>query len=1196
MKHIIKTFGLLMAVVMSTGAFAATSRASVRNQAASRLPSIAGHIVAGNVAGTTTTTTGSSTASYLDNSECIEKYTDCIKSSDACGADFEECTTNVLFHAQMPKCLSVLYQCQPSGVDALFGTSAINALSDVSSQNSNGEVTRYTYPKSGSVLDQLIIGAGISNQFSTEQCVRSYTRCLNREDICGSDFELCTSQKEFKKQAVLCASTLARCQSAGKIELFGSVANADSLRPSGADARLFTMIENGQQLAALNAVKTCQKVTDNCLINACTKNPLRCVEGTSMATISAADFVTGANELTGATSSTQSIGGTDYTDNYLESLTGSDIRKMLKAQCLETIGANKYCHMAYREKSPSNKDLIDIDLQEDVFALAYAARKDSVNTKIQESLKKFDTRAKDACYETIKSCTMRSCGGGLGSVCFRLARTGTTGVHVNNTSTYQDIQSGCAAIVNADSNCIYAATSGGTDGYQYAYTDASTFDTLFPEYTGSESDPIGAVGKLNALLATSYNDAAIENMRKQCQTVALSCVKSMCGKDYVNCYRNRTDIVSGTYDTGSGSFDRSMNKMGGVLDYNIVIGLCMNNVKSSSVCEEHLKVATAEWRNSQYTDGDSWGSNNSVRDAWLGANTTAIDTNAASNSVVIACRASQTTNAAGADCSGTMEPINGACSGVMDEDGCVYDTPVTQAMSEYALTNGAKTLFQTLLVDVEKEAQATYNAKLTKEQHVCLSNNHGGIIGATGDNGSTFMWAKLKGNKVPKNYQMKGLKTSDFTASNDLYGSFCRMRVTIQSDDKNIQDNLGSAATAYFAVGDTFTCGSWIDQKTLDKITEKVAEQARKEAGEGSSKAKWAQTLATVAPALAAGTGGWFLADAVQKNNGSLGGILSGTSKKTTEKHNKAAENCLTEIDKARKAYYDAANQTNTVAATYFRTALDHAIKARSYARSAGADVSQITKFDMVKYADPVTKTQTQTVSGVYKNETLSWDQDDVKNIRDIINKIRVATISGNTDACGDKCKDALKKAETIMDVAYTSTPTRENADNITKSVKNAWDACNKSSSGEDKGYCKDEVPQATIDAMKLDIKTTNEDKLLSTDAEFTYTIDGERVDKSEVYQKFPGYLNELETACQKVEDEAGHSKAGLNAAVAGGAAVVAGLSGFLITKGVQKVKYENAADEAVKAWMEEVGDHITCYVGTEEVGTYGDPIALEIN
>ncbi len=81
MKHIIKTFGLLMAVVMSTGAFAATSRASVRNQAASRLPSIAGHIVAGNVAGTTTTTTttGSSTASYLDNSECIEKYTDCIK-------------------------------------------------------------------------------------------------------------------------------------------------------------------------------------------------------------------------------------------------------------------------------------------------------------------------------------------------------------------------------------------------------------------------------------------------------------------------------------------------------------------------------------------------------------------------------------------------------------------------------------------------------------------------------------------------------------------------------------------------------------------------------------------------------------------------------------------------------------------------------------------------------------------------------------------------------------------------------------------------------------------------------------------------------------------------------------------------------------------------------------------------------------
>ena len=42
-----------------------------------------------------------------------------------------------------------------------------------------------------------------------------------------------------------------------------------------------------------------------------------------------------------------------------------------------------------------------------------------------------------------------------------------------------------------------------------------------------------------------------------------------------------TDIVYGTYDTDSGKFNRSMNKMGGVLDYNFVIGLCMNTVKAA---------------------------------------------------------------------------------------------------------------------------------------------------------------------------------------------------------------------------------------------------------------------------------------------------------------------------------------------------------------------------------------------------------------------------------------------------------------------------------------------------------------------------------------------------------------------------------------------------------------------------------------
>ena len=861
MKNIIKALSLLSIFAVIPGAMAATSRVSMISRASPRLPSIAGYITA--VTNGTTTTTTSSTSLWGDV-DCINNYTDCITADDVCGADFEECTTNVLFHAQMPKCLNVLTQCSATGINSLFGTSAVTALSNVESTRVDGgvtEVVRYTYPLDGSILGQRIIGGAISNQLTTDQCVRRYTSCLQRDDVCGSDFELCTSQREFKKQAVLCASTLARCQNEGKKELFGSVENATALRPSGEDVRLKVMIDQGAQLAAMNAVKTCQRVTDNCLVSACLNNPWRCVEGTSMTKISAADFVGSATtEENTSTSKITKTGDTLTSDMDLYALTGSDIRKNLKAQCLETIGANKYCHMTYREKSPNNKDLMDIDLQEDVFSLAYAARKEMVNTKIQEELKKFDTKAKEACVETIASCAMRSCGGGIGSVCYSDART-SDGIAVNGKKTYGDIKSACAAIVNTDPNCIYAATA--SDGYEYAYINKTTFDTLFTEEDASatSADPIGAISYLNSLLATSYNDAAIENMRRQCKTIALSCVKSMCGTDYENCYRNRTDIMGGTYNTGQPRFDNSMNKMGGVLDYNIVIGLCMNTVTSSSVCEEHLKIAASDLR--RLSDTQSWGSAKTVRSAWIDSNTTKASLIENPDTVVIGCTVSQTSDKCP---SGIQEEPddNGQCIGIMDENGCIYDKEVTQNIADYNLTNTASTLFQQLLVDVEKEVQAKYNAKLTKEQNVCLANNNGGIMGAA-ENGSTFMWVKLNSNKVPKSYAVKGLTAKQFKASNDLYGSFCRARITVTSDDKDIQNVLSKkdGANVYFAVGDTFTCGSWIDDKTMAEISEKVGERKLCEEGYGvwdtktgkcsgmSTKEKIAYAWGTVAPALA---------------------------------------------------------------------------------------------------------------------------------------------------------------------------------------------------------------------------------------------------------------------------------------------------------------------------------------------------------
>ena len=174
MKNIIKALSLLSIFAVIPGAMAATSRVSMISRASPRLPSIAGYITA--VTKGTTTTTTSSTSLWGDV-DCINNYTDCITADDVCGADFEECTTNVLFHAQMSKCLSTLYQCSSNGINALFGTSAIDALSKVDTYETvDGvqEVKKYTYPTDGSVLGQLIIGGYFKQIDNRTMCSSLY--------------------------------------------------------------------------------------------------------------------------------------------------------------------------------------------------------------------------------------------------------------------------------------------------------------------------------------------------------------------------------------------------------------------------------------------------------------------------------------------------------------------------------------------------------------------------------------------------------------------------------------------------------------------------------------------------------------------------------------------------------------------------------------------------------------------------------------------------------------------------------------------------------------------------------------------------------------------------------------------------------------------------------------------------------------
>ncbi len=882
-----------------------SSRVGVVSAASRRLPSLS-NIVKTPVSAASTTTSSASTATgtgLISDTDCIDDYRECMKSDTACGPDFEECTTNVLFHGHMGECFSTLYQCSPAAIERLFGTSNLNALSDVANYvdgTNNTEIARYTYPTNGSVMGVDIIGAATRNKLNTSDCVKKYKRCLNKDNVCGEDFELCTSNDEFKKQAAMCDSTLARCQKEGFQQIFGE---AITTKPSNRklipnnDGDAHQWIEDGAALAAANAVNTCYKVVDNCFANACAKNPYSCVEDVDWSVVNAAQSV-GSADVNAVVGNYADANGNIQTGRQM----ATDVRKFFRAACTDTIGSNQYCYMTFNDgKKPSKTDLQDEDIREDIFGEAYASRKTILTTKVNELAKQFDTTARNKCIETFKSCAKQSCGGGSGAACYSRAFRGTSNQNsINNDTVYSDIENGCAAIVNTDANCRFmAAMQGATDTYTFNMGGSNdTFTTLFPKYTSGNADST-IVAALNADLSTAYNDVAIENMKKQCSNVVSNCVKSMCGTDYQNCYRNRNDIRVATYSTESNSFNRSMNKVGGVLDYTIVQGLCMSTVKSADACAESLAIAKVGLADGTADVTGTWGSGvSTVSNAWrnsgqnYGYGTT--------HEALV-----QETDANGKK---LCTCANGGKDVCGYEDGGNTDCQTASMIEkDIQLSNAAATsLFQTVLADIELEAQAKYNAKLTHEQNVCLAQN------SAANPDAAFVWAKLAKNKKrpDSDYATNGLGTDGSVASNDLYNSFCRVKVTIQSEDKNIQAEMKNIPNAYFAVGDPFTCGAWISGAKLDSISETVAKAKTGTDKDGvlTSGQKWGVAGITALTAIAGGVG----TDLLQTKTG-LGGLL-GTSKDSAKsKLDNRIDLCkrqAQEVKEATKPFTDGTTKT----------------------------------------------------------------------------------------------------------------------------------------------------------------------------------------------------------------------------------------------------------------------------------------------
>ncbi len=976
MKFLKNTIGFLSVFCMFPSVFAVTARPAaigIGNAvmgvsaagAARRMPTISAQVTPGVTAAGIVT---SSASSLLDNIECIDAYMECIESDDACGSDFSECTTNVLFHAQMPDCISTLAQCAPDGINSLFGTSSTTALSGVAEYNDDKEIVRYTYPTDGSVMGQKIIAARIENMYDDQTCVKRYTNCLKRDDVCGENFELCSGTRSFKKQALNCDTHLSRCSMSGVRKMFGDnvknknlngMLNDDKNVPLTIDAlssvggSIATMIDEGSDYVAANAVSSCYKKVDACIAGACKKNPLRCIEGTSIAAVQAAQGVSG-----GAL-------GSDLAASS-DTLTASQINRYLRTTCADEIGGLDACHITYFGKKPKASDLTNPEIVDEVFVMAHNDRKSSLESKIQGFLQEFDTEAKNKCQETVMQCVMRTCGGGSGAACYSKVFSAAGENTINGPETYDEIARGCASVANTDPNCLYAYQDVAGDEYSYMYITEDAFTTLFPKKSSSSGDPIGLVAALNSSLSLNYNDAAIANMKKQCQNVATSCVRSFCGTDYVNCYRNRTDVMSTLTNTNDDTFNKSMNKVGGVLDYTIVLGLCSETVKNASSCEEHLAIEKAKIKLNDSEYVQAWGGQSTVRGGWYDAG--------GANQMDLTAGV-QVTDANGKKMCYADNGAMGECDTV-DASGNIYDAPAMQSYDTYAQSQATNSLFRDLLYDLEKEAQAKYNAKLTKEQNDCLAANNGGIMGQN-ELGSTYMWAKLKSNKVPADYSSQGLKANQFVASNELYGSFCRLKVTVHSDDINILNALNGTlvtkdaenkdkfttksiinkdwATRYFAVGDTFVCGSWIPQQALMEIANAVGKNARADKQATQPKiAGWMSALG----AIGLGTGGAFLGDAIQDK------VATGTGVFSSRNSAKKAQNSKTCQELA-----DAYGKNNIK--KYAETLLDRLDK---------SETKEARKWVNLADKDSFTKTDVETIVG-----------------EDVYNAATTTTTTGNT-------------------------------------------------------------------------------------------------------------------------------------------------------------------------------------------------------
>jgi len=734
----------------------------------------------------------------------------------------------------------------------------------------------------------------LPDQISASRCIQKYMACMKQDVVCGEHFENCDTKNRFNGKMIFCQDKLMECPDDAITAIYGAAVKSTTTTatcdgelavvartfsiPSGGLGKLdFTYkpgqadqpnmiaqaIYDGTLWIAANSFKACVATADSCIRRACQDAPFKCVlNGDSLDYVSISDTATNVN-------STKFRVPPSMVERYVKNMVWSSssfvpdktdpdagswvydhdlVQKYIKGACETEVGASRACYMVSKGEAPKS-DAWQVDQFEvnEVYSDIMTMKLNRLNAnqnKILEWLAKSVGTAIDKCKSTARDCVTNTCGSGSLASCYGLAKQqAATDKRGELSLNIAGIGAKCRPIINFEQSC------------RDLLADKNSDEDLWDKIWDTNMDKFGVLAQLEIELAQMFNESSLARSRKQCQIVAESCVRRECGEKFVDCYINddnakwegkitassggdgETDGTDGTSTRKRGDnygktiLDEKglatamLNATGG-FDVDMAKSLCAISVKKSEACQVYYDV---EFAKNLAKEGSfsSFGSWQSLTTSW--------------NSVDGANRVC------------TIANSDDTKSGKDSEDSDVSSTPAPECKRQ------SEMIFMDLIADVAAEARA----QLTKEQNALKRSceQHRGQSSF----GDAYTWVSKSsiGDVVPDDYGVKGLSaTNKGTETLDLWGSFCRVRVGLTSTDSRLQemfqgtfkDKDDKAITApqmsaYFSLGDTVMCGSWLDQSALNEIEKKIRNEAEKKVENGnfaySNIGKWVITGAS---------------------------------------------------------------------------------------------------------------------------------------------------------------------------------------------------------------------------------------------------------------------------------------------------------------------------------------------------------------